>query len=98
MMHSVMCTQLVTRHGPKRYLDPSDIILDIMQLWGIYTQKIIISPSKVPITVDDIQDLQNGQILIWTMPTCHASGNKEVIPLLRSPGKGRCKGVKLRRM
>jgi hypothetical protein len=60
---------LPARHGPKRYLDSSDIILDIMQLWGTYTQKIKISISKVPVTVDDIQDLQNGQILIWTMPT-----------------------------
>jgi hypothetical protein len=47
---------------------PSDIILNITQLLG-HTAEINISLCKVPIIMADIQDLQNGQISIWTMPT-----------------------------
>jgi hypothetical protein len=32
---------LTSRHGPKRYLDHPDIVLDITQLLGTCSQKII---------------------------------------------------------
>jgi hypothetical protein len=60
---------LLLRHGPKRYLDPPDIVLDITRLLGTCSQKKNLSLCKAPIIMDDIQDLQNGQISIWTMPT-----------------------------
>jgi hypothetical protein len=55
------------RHGPKRYLDAPEIVLNVTQLLGTDSQEII-SLASVPMIMDDIQDLQNGQMSIWTMP------------------------------
>jgi hypothetical protein len=38
----------VCRHGPKRYLGPLDIVLNITQLLGTFSQKIIILYLKSP--------------------------------------------------
>jgi hypothetical protein len=71
-------------------LDTSDIILDITQLWGIYTQKTNIYLSKVPMTMDDLQDLQNAPISIWTMPVAdtHRRRARSALRNRRPPLRG----------
>jgi hypothetical protein len=51
----------------KRYLNPPDIVSGYHQLMGTCSQKRILLYLK-PYNDVDIQDLQNGQISIQTMP------------------------------
>jgi hypothetical protein len=42
----------------KQYLDPPDIVLNIAQLLGTYSQQQDISLSDVPVMMHNIQDTQ----------------------------------------